>query len=409
MTPRPTPSALPASIPVDPDDIVWLLTPEGARAVEQARANLDAGVAAHTIADRLRGTYTAAQSRAALSLVAGRISAAGKFTDAHRLILDREAVEQATAEPVARWTARRFEGARLVADLGCGAGGDALALAEVAHVLAVDLDPARVAMARANAAIRGLTPDLEVREGDALAPLPSEVDAVWLDPARRDDSGRTLDPDAWSPALSEALRVASTVARAGIKAAPGLDLMHAPEGCEVEFISHRGGLVEAVLWLGEAVSAARRATVLPLGVSVSGEPDTGATPIAVPGRYLFDLDPSVGRASLVDVVAPTMEAWRLDERTAYLSGDVPVATPFARRFRIIDSMPFAERRLREVLRAQGASRVEVMRRASPVDTNALERRLNASLSGDGPVLTVALTRVGGSHTALVCVRERDEG
>ncbi|RLT36287.1 MAG: class I SAM-dependent methyltransferase [Chloroflexi bacterium] len=394
---------------MDSVDIAWLLTPEGARATQQARANLDAGVLAHTIADRLRGTYSAAQSRAALALVAGRTSASAKFEDADRLIFDREAAEQATAEPVARWTARRFEGARLIADLGCGAGGDALALAGVAHVLAVDRDPSRVAMARANAELRGLTARLDVRVGDALDPLPPEVDAVWLDPARRDEGGRTLDPDAWSPPLSEALRVASTVARAGIKAAPGIDLVYAPEGCEVEFISHRGGLVEAVLWLGEAVSAPRRATVLLQGVSVSGEPDTGATPIAGPGRYLYDLDPSVGRASLVDVVAPTIEAWRLDERTAYLSGDAPIASPFARRFRVIESMPFAERHLRDVVRALGASRVEVMRRASPVDTNALERRLNAMLSANGQVLTVALTRVDGVHTALVCERERDEG
>ena len=394
---------------MDSEDIVWLLTPEGARATQQARANLDAGVLAHTIADRLRGTYTAAQSRAALALVAGRISASAKFEDAARLMFDREAAEQATAEPVARWTARRFEGARLIADLGCGAGGDALALAEVARVLAVDRDPSRVAMARANAELRGVTERLAVRVGDALDPLPPEVDAVWLDPARRDESGRTLDPDAWSPPLSEALRIASDVARGGIKAAPGLDLVHAPEGCEVEFISHRGGLVEAVIWLGEAVSAPRRATVLPQGVSVSGEPDTGATPIAAPGRYLYDLDPSVGRASLVDVVAPTIEAWRLDERTAYLSGDAPIASPFARRFRVIESMPFAERHLRDVVRSLGASRVEVMRRASPVDTNALEKRLNAMLSANGQVLTVALTRVDGVHTALVCERERDEG
>ena len=218
---------------MDSGDIAWLLTPEGARATQQARANLDAGVLAHTIADRLRGTYSAAQSRAALALVAGRNSAAAKFEDADRLIFDREAAEQATAEPVARWTARRFEGARLIADLGCGAGGDALALAGVAHVLAVDRDPSRVAMARANAELRGLTARLDVRVGDALDPLPPEVDAVWLDPARRDEGGRTLDPDAWSPPLSEALRVASTVARAGIKAAPGIDLVYAPEGCEV--------------------------------------------------------------------------------------------------------------------------------------------------------------------------------
>ncbi len=400
---------------MDIEDIDWLQTPDGVRVVAQARDAFAAGVPAHTVADRLRGACTPGQSRAALALVAGRASAAAKFADADRLILDREAAEQASAEPVARWTAHRFAGSRLIADLGCGAGGDALALAEVAPVLAIDRDPARVAMARANAAVRGLTHRLDARSRDALDPLPPGVDAAWLDPARRDASGRTLDPEGWSPPLSAALRVAAALPRAGIKAAPGLDLVDVPEGAEVEFITHRGTLVEAVIWLGAAVTAPRRATVLAApgvleGASISGAPDTGAIPVAAPGRYLFDLDPAVGRASLVDVLAPTLDAWRLDERTAYLSGDTPAASPFARRFRILQSMPFAERRLRDALHALGASRVEVMRRASPVDTNALERRLNAALaaSGTGRVLTVALTRLEGVHTALLCERERDE-
>ncbi|MFA7250427.1 MAG: class I SAM-dependent methyltransferase, partial [Dehalococcoidia bacterium] len=145
--------------------------------------------------------------------------------------------------------------------------------------------------------------------------------------------------------------------------------------------------------------------------SVAGEPDAGVTPLRAPGRYLYDLDPGVGRASLVDAVAPVLHAWRLDEHTAYLSGDDPVDSPFARRFRIETWVPFAERRLREALVALGVTRVEVMRRASPVDTNALEARLNRTLastpsSGEHRVRTVALTRLRGEHVAFVAERER---
>ncbi|MEI7926050.1 MAG: hypothetical protein WCI61_07705 [Chloroflexota bacterium] len=230
------------------------------------------------------------------------------------------------------------------------------------------------------------------------------------------DSGRVRDPEQWSPPLSVAVGIASALSRAGIKVAPGIDLAAIPAGCEVEFISHDGTLVEAVLWFGAAVTAPRRATVLAAGLdgpaSVEGTPDTGATPIRAPGGYLYDLDPSVGRASLVDVVAPLLHAWRLDEHTAYLSGDEALDSPFARRFRIDSWMPFAERRLRDALTDLGVTRVEVMRRASPVDTNALETRLNRALASNGPrthdqhVRTVALTRMGEDHIAIVCERER---
>ena len=408
---------------MDARDVVWLRSAAGERALAVASGWLASSVPLLTILDRLRRApaiegapdgLSPEAARAVIALFEGRAAAAAKFADAERLFFDRESAEQASTEVVARHTAARFAGARRIADLGCGAGGDALALAEHAPVIAVDRDPARLALVVANAAVRGAR--IEVAEASIEAfVLPPDVDAVWLDPARRDAGGRVRDPEQWSPPLSLAIRIASSVPRAGIKAAPGIDLAAVPPDVEVEFISHEGTLVEAVLWFGAAVSAARRATVLPGtsigGASIAGAPDTGRTPIAEPGRYLYDLDPSVGRASLVDVVAPLLNAWRLDEHTAYLSGDDPVDSPFARRFRIEAWLPFAERRLRETLASLGVTRVEVMRRASPVDTNALERRLNrvlASTSGAGEqrVRTVALTRLHGEHVAIVCERER---
>ena len=48
-----------------------------------------------------------------------------------------------------------------------------------------------------------------------------------------------------------------------------------------------------------------------------------------------------------------------------------------------------------------------MRRASPVETNELETRLNRDLPGGaGLVLTVVLTRLVEEHVAIICVRER---
>src|SRR5690606_4773198 len=110
-------------------------------------------------------------------------------------------------------------------------------------------------------------------------------------------------------------------------------------------------------------------------------------------------------AGLVDVLAERLDAWLLTPDVAYLSADEARDTPFARRFRIEAWLPFSERRLLERLRDLGAGRVEVMRRASPVETNPLEVRLNRTLKGDR-VLTVALTRAGQQHVAVIAERER---
>ena len=390
---------------LDADAIAWLTTPEGATAAEDAARALDAGTALLKVIDALRRTHGPDRARWAVTLAEGRASARPKFEDADRLFFDRESAEQATSAVVARHTAQRFAGATRIADLGSGAGADALALAGYAPVLAVDLDAGRAAMTAANAAVRGLP--IEVVVADVRDVDLAGVDAVWLDPARRDASGRITDPEHWSPPLSEAIRLARTAGRAGIKLAPGIDHDLVPADAETEFISLEGRLVEAVLWLGSAVTSPRRATVLPGRATLEGSPDDGATPTRAPGTYLYDLDPAVGRAGLVDVLAPTIDAWLLSSGVGYLSGDEARDTPFARRFRILAWATFSERWLIDACHAEGASRVEVMRRASPVETNEIEKRINRELSGGaGRVLTVALTRVEGEHVAILAERER---
>jgi len=397
---------------VTPEDIAWLLTPEGIEATHEAKSLLhDAGelAALRRLGRRLEGW----QARAAVALVLGRRAAQGKFHDAASLFLDHEAAEQASPEVASRWTAKRFAGRRRVADLGCGAGADALAIAEHAPVVAVDREPARLAMLRANAAIRGLDDRIEAVEADIETfDPPHEVEAAWLDPSRRADGRRMLDPARWSPPLDVALRIASEYRGAGMKLAPGVELPLLPGSAEVEFISVDGALVEAVAWLGDLARTAgsRLATVLPDGVTLARpdavEPTTTPMP-AAPGGYLYDPDPGVGRAGLVDVLAAQLKAWQLDSRIAYVSSDARSSTPFARRFRVLTSMPFSQRRLLDALKRLEASRVEVMRRGVAIETNPLEQRLNERLEGNGPVLTVALTRVRGEPYAIVCERERD--
>ncbi|MGE3962285.1 MAG: methyltransferase domain-containing protein [Dehalococcoidia bacterium] len=389
---------------LDADAIRWLRTPEGGDAARDASEALASGMALLKVIDRLRRALRTDEARWAVSLAEGRAAAASKFPDAGRLFLDREAAEQATSDLVARHTAHRFAGAKRIVDLGCGGGADALAFAEHAPVLAVDLDAGRAAMTAANAEVRGLPVEVvvaDVREVDLAG-----IDAAWLDPARRDSSGRVPDPERWSPPLSEAIRLARRVPRAGIKVAPGIDLALVPADAEVEFVSLDGRLVEAVIWLGAAVTAPRRATVLPAGASVAGAADAGPV-LREPGSYLYDLDPAVGRAGLVGALAAELDVGLLTEGVAYLTGDEVRDSPFARRFRVLGWFPFAERRLLDACESAGAVRVEVMRRASPIETNDLEARLNRALPGGaGRVLTVALTHVGAAHTAILCERER---
>jgi len=404
---------------VDTTAVTWLRSEAGTTATHTAAGLLAAGLTELAVRQRLDPTITAEQARAVLGLLAGRRALRDKFTAADQLFADREAAEQAAHEVVAAHTAVRFAGCSLVADLGCGMGADTLALARClgasgGAVLAVDRDPGRLAMVRANAAVLRLSERVRLQQADIDGwELPADIDGVWLDPARRDGSGRRTHPEAWAPPLSRALALAANVPRAGVKVAPGIELRlldgAGPAPWEIEFVSLNRSLRAAVLWLGAAVTTPRRATILePSGIAhtLTGDAGEGPARVAPPGGWLYDPDPAVGRAGLVRQLAHDLAAWQLDARTAYLSSDEAIATPFARQLRILAALPFSERGVLTAAREAGCVRIEVERRASPVDTNALERRLNAGLPGGaGRVGTVALTHAGRQHLALLCEAE----
>lgn len=433
-------------------DLRWLTTTPGHEATAEASALLAAGRPLPTLIQQLRrgggaGGRTPEQARAALQLAEGRRALAGRHPLATRLYADRDGAEQAAHAIVAAHTAQRFAGCQQIADLGCGIGADTIALARHAAVLAIDRDPARLMMTDLNTRLAAE----QARADEAHAPFPVEglaadlnewsrpeaIDAVWIDPARRDTSGRRMDPEHWSPTLSRALALATPTSAStstanagaalrggGVKVGPAIDLTLLPAEAEIECVSLDGGMRAVVVWLGAFVTAPRRATVLRSTAADASADTAGAAhlntltgdgargrDVRPIGRTLYDPDPAVGRAGLVAHLGAQLGAWQLDAQTAYLSADHTTDTPFARRYRVLETLPFSERRLLRALRARATARVEVGRRGSPVDVNALERRLNAALPGGLPPgsepTTVLLTQIGGAHTAIICVRERE--
>jgi hypothetical protein len=139
--------------------------------------------------------------------------------------LDPAARASLTPEESALDMARRLRAATVV-DGFCGAGGDAIALARMPwcrEVIAVDLDPARLAMARHNAAIYGVEGRIRFLEGDflGLAPRLAGAEACYLDPPW--DAGPALREHAWQVARAHFPRGALKLPR---QDAPPADAQH---------------------------------------------------------------------------------------------------------------------------------------------------------------------------------------
>ncbi len=368
-----------------------LLTPSGQQALQaaEALAPRESDFLRHLTS--LCRLYPKELASAALETAILRLEAAGKFPAASQMYFTRPALEQASSQEVSRYRCQRFAGFELLLDLGCSIGGDTLSLAELAPTIGFDLDPLRLAMAGANLAqvnLKALNPAHEALliQADLRNPLPVRLSGqtgVFFDPARRTAERRIFSVQHYFPPLDTIQNWLPQIPALGVKLSPGVDL--AELECyagEVEFISLRGELKEAVLWLGSLKTAQRRATVLlgaanpPTPFTLTGAPDpqnelSSSVRLSEPQAYLYEPDPAILRAGLVRTLGLQLDAAQLDPDIAYLTSDRLVETPFAKAYQVEDWLPFNLKRLRSLLRRGGVERVVVKKRGSPIRPEAL--------------------------------------
>jgi SAM-dependent methyltransferase len=345
----------------------------------------------------LRRDYPAELVTAALGQHELRRRARTKFTRAHRMYFTRAGLEQATAEVIAAHRATRFAGALRVADLCCGIGGDLIALAATREVVAVDRDPLHLRMATLNADAYGVADAVTVVHADVRDVHLGGIDGVFIDPARRARGHRLRAGDS-EPPLSWSTSLVDRVEAVGIKAAPGIAHDTVPAGWEVEFIADRRDLKEAALWSPALATGTSRATILPEGDVLLPLPGDEVEH-RDPGAFLLDPNPAVTRAGLVEDLARSLGAWKIDPQIAFLSSDRPLRTPFARTLCVIDSGPWDQKALRLRLRALDIGSVDIRRRGLAGDVEELHRQLK--LRGTRRA-TLVMTRVDDRPWALIC-------
>lgn len=359
-----------------------LTTDEGRRLLDEVAA---LGTIHPAGLDRLRKLAPPATVAAALRLVEARRKGAAKFDRAGSMWLDPVGVEQATAGPVARHKAARFEGSPAVVDLCAGVGGDAIALADRAPVIAVDLDPGNGRRLRWNAGVYGVADRIvSVRARAEDFAFPEGV-RIHIDPDRRADRdrrARALEDYAPGPAFWSSMM--ESVPGGAIKLSPAADFARvAPigSGREVELVSLNGECKEATVWFGNLATCRRRATVLPSGATwTDGDGEARLVPIAAPVGWIFDPDPAILRAGLLDRFAGAHGLARAADGIDYLTAPEKVESPFLSAFAVIERTSLDPKRMKEMLRRHGIGRLEIKVRGIDLAPETLRARLD--LKGD---------------------------
>jgi hypothetical protein len=370
------------------------LAPELLQTVSQAEG--------HELAlqTQLRRHYPDRLVRAAYALCELRRKGAAKFSRAAQMWFDRQGLEQATAEPVARHKALRFSGR--VFDLCCGIGGDTLAIAERCDVTAVDANPIACLRTQWNAEVYSVTSRVTVLCED-VARVDTGDALVHIDPDRRArTAGRAVRVEDYVPPLETLRQIADTQRGGAIKLSPASNFGGKFHDVEIELVSLNGECKEATIWFGELRgSEPWRATVLPSAETLAANPLDFSAEISAPRQYIFDPDPAVVRAGLVDAAAVRLDLARLDAAEEYLTGTQRLTSNLVQPFELLAELPNNDAEIRAYFRASDFGQVEIKCRHIPIDADSVRRRL--PLPGREPGVLI-FARLAGKSRALVCRR-----
>jgi hypothetical protein len=363
----------------------------------------------------------------AAALTQSRLRAKGaeKFGEfAAGMLFTADGLEQATRLAVAARHAHRYTaaGVREVYDLGCGLGADAMAFAGLdILVRGVDADEATSRIAAVNLRhwpsariTHARAEDVRLPAGEGRRHL-----GVWLDPARRvtgvaDIRGRTkrvFSLDAISPSWAQVRAFAEQVPATGAKLSPSFPHGAIPPGSEAQWTSWHGEVLECGVWWGPLVHTAGRTAAVCTETSTDVVTEADAREAADhPGlasvhdiaQWLYEPDRAVVRAGLTGALVSAVDGAELAHGLGYVTSGTARDLRWARRFRVVEAMPFSTKHLARWLRDHGHDRVTIKKRGVTVDPDQLRRQLKMTGRGKGgSEATLVLTRAGGTQVALV--------
>ncbi len=316
----------------------------------------------------------------AFTQIALRTKARSKFSRADLMLFEKEALEQATHEEVARYHASQFPADEPILDLTAGIGGDLLAFAERGPASGIEMNSERARYAEWNLMAYGL--DGEVWEGSCFDYDWSDYRCFWADPARRQAGERISDPTQYLPDPQEIASRVTGCLRCGIKLSPMVPDRYLDSfGGAVEFISHAGECKEAVVWIGESVVAQTAAVRVESGDRITRS-NRSLRRLDEPKIFLYDADPAAVRAHALHGFG--ME--QLGDSHGYLTSNDEVESPWLRRYRVVSTGPGDVRKTKAALRGLNAGSVILKQRGPRADLERLAKSFD--LEGDHPYVLI---------------------
>lgn len=340
-------------------------------------------------------------------------SAKDKFPDPERWFWTRKLLEQSSDHWCATESAQDFPEGEFVADLCCGAGADAIALARRSkQVIACDCDPTALQLAALNAAMHdvNLTFVLDRAESIKL----SRDSWIHIDPDRRAVGKRSTFQHAFAPEWKDVESMIDRCRGISIKVAPGTRYEGDRQPPVVRFLSRQRS-VRQQRWLwnlnrwpqNSIVISAMSREVWHHEIFANAECEASefhpASEFGLLG-YIGDYDPAIRAGGVSNPFAKRLGCTILFEN-GYLTASEPVEHPLVRWFKVLECTTLDRKKLAAYSRSVGVRAWELKSRGFDIDLDALRKQLRTDPSSDR-TLTLLCTRVEGKNRGIIAEEVR---
>ena len=300
--------------------------------------------------------------------------------------------EMSTSDAVAEVHASMIDNGCRVVDMTAGLGIDSFHFAaKGCDVTAVELSHDAATALRHNAAVLGYGENVHVIEGDSIEWLTrcdEHFDVIFIDPARRDSSGRHVALKQCSPDITTSISLLlSRAKRVIVKLSPMIDISYAKSElgirhCDLTVIGTTRECKEVVMSIMASYAFDTEpddtVTCVTIGngsyiFSSSEKSDYG---MPVTGNYLLQPFPSVmkgtgGRVSGYSKLHPSTHLYVADSPLPEFPG---------LHYRIIDIVPFNKRDIKRIKTTY--PKINVITRNFPLSAPELVKKLSVKEGGD---------------------------
>lgn len=328
----------------------------------------EALVAAHGIAatpknlDRLARTVGVEDARWAFLQWELRARARAKFERADEMLFTRSGLEMATAKTVAEYHASLFPIGVVVADLTCGIGGDTIALAKRGPVIAFDRDAVSAECCRHNLEVYGLDGDVRNDVADVSSLLDAGVRHFFLDPARRNESGRVRSLSRYEPDPAQMADLLGRADLALVKLSPMLTYEELSRlSRDVTFVSNQWECCESLVRLGSVSGPRQCAVSAETGEALDFSSEDWEC--EAPDSFVFEADPAATKAHALGGLGLST----LGTAYGFLTGPDLIDSVWLRSFRTHWHGSFRLSAVQEALNQLGAKLDSVKVRKVDVD------------------------------------------